>query len=115
MVMEDITRWILQLIKEDHLWKLYMGREWQQLRQEVMIEQHFECQDCKTKGRVVAATQVHHENEVKHRPDLALSKYYYTTAGERKRNLTCLCYACHNRRHNRFNYKPKPQLNKERW
>ena len=68
------------------------------LREEVLREQHYECQICRAEGKIVKATIVHHVNFVRNRPDLALSKYY-TYEGKQYRNLISVCSPCHNRVH----------------
>lgn len=108
--------WIKQLIINDNLILFYKDKPWLDLRQDVLDDYHNECQDCLSRGHLVRAVTVHHEEEVKRRPDLALSKTYKDDQGKERRQLTPLCDRCHNRRHGRFcPAEQRPQLNKERW
>ena len=112
-----LASWIRQLIKADKIELFYQTDEWKELRQEVLDELHNECQDCLTKGTYTRADCVHHVNEVRIRPELALSKYYIDKHGKKQRQLVPLCNKCHNivhkklekhRNSNRF-------MNEERW
>ena len=61
------------------------GRDWQKVRQEVLERDHYTCQDCLRHGRVVLATEVHHEVRVASDPSRRLDKT----------NLRSLCKPCH--------------------
>lgn len=114
--MRELSTWIRLLIAEDKLYKFYKSKEWRLLRRNILEKCHYECEECLKRGRVTRAREVHHVNEVKHRPDLALSEYYTDEKGEKKRNLKALCMECHNKEHGRFTGgEYRPQLNKERW
>lgn len=86
----DIKR-INQLIREDNLIKFYKSPEWRGSknkdgkRDEALKRDNYECQRCKTKGKVVQAECVHHIKEIKQYPHLALDI----------NNLMCLCNKCH--------------------
>ena len=96
MTTDDIKRWIA----DNELWRFYTSRTWKRLRNEVMRDHKGECQDHKEKhGKFVAATMVHHEKELRDRPDLALVKYYTDEQGRKHRQLTPLCDECHDIRH----------------
>ena len=82
---KDLVKWINELIEKDELWRFYKSSEFMRLREEVLREQHYECQICRAEGKIVKATIVHHVNFVRNRPDLALSKYY-TYEGKQYRN-----------------------------
>ena len=118
----EIIKWIKDLIVTDKIIKFYQSKYWTELKEEVMKEQHRECQDCKINGKIVDgkkvfiidAETVHHEKEVKKYPEYALSKYV-VISDKKIRQLTCLCNDCHNKRHNRFGYKKKKLLNEEKW
>lgn len=115
-MIKNLEKWIRELIAEDKLYKFYKSREWLTLRQNVLGKYHNECQDCLERGKYTRAETVHHINEVKDRPDLALSEYYTDCDGVRRVNLKPLCKQCHNAEHCRFSPAEKrPQLNKERW
>ena len=112
-----LEEWIRQLIAEGKEYKFYKTKEWLYLRNKILEKFHYECQECLKKGKYASATTVHHINEVKHRPDLALSEYYIDSkTREKKRNLIPLCHQCHDIAHERFcSGENKKQLNEERW
>lgn len=95
--------WIRRLIDEGKLYKFYKTDEWYGLRAEVMAEHHCECVMCAERGRYSRAVIVHHVNEVRFHPELALSKHYHDAFGRRLPNLLPLCARCHNEVHDRFN------------
>jgi len=103
MSTEELVQWIRTLIHSNSIVKFYKGNLWRHLRQEVLDEQHGECQICKGKGLVETATMVHHIRHVRQHPELALTK----------ENLMSLCNECHYQIHHTIKY--KKQLNKEKW
>lgn len=115
----SLTSWIRELEKEDKLYKFYKTQDWQMLRNEVLEEAHYECEKCRERGLYSRAKLVHHENEVRDRPDLALSKYYTDEEGNKKKNLLALCQNCHEEEHERAyigqTNSPKGFTNEERW
>ena len=48
--MKDLESYINNLIKNDELWRFYKQREWKQLRDRILEEQHNECEICRAKG-----------------------------------------------------------------
>lgn len=110
-------QWIRELIQQGKEYKFYKTKEWLQLRQSILDKYHNECQECLKQGKYTEAKNVHHINELKQRPDLALNEYYTDSmTGERKRNLIPLCVECHNIQHKRVcKGEYRPQLNEERW
>lgn len=42
---------IRELIAENKLYRFYKSREWQQLRDRILREHHYECAWCKEKGK----------------------------------------------------------------
>lgn len=116
-----LAEWIRELIRENKLYKFYKCDDWLTLRDEVMRDAHYECEHCIKQGIYTRAYMVHHINEVKKRPDLALTKEYEDPiTGEKKKNLVALCFACHELEHDRFGeHKAKRDENKfsnvERW
>ncbi len=109
--------WIRRLIAEDRVELFYFTEEWKALRLDVLEELHYECQECLKHGEYTRADCVHHVNEVRHRPDLALSKYYIDSKGNKQRQLVPLCNQCHNIVHPeklKKNIKEK-FTNEERW
>ena len=98
-----LAAWIHRLADEGKLYRFYKTREWLSLRAEVMAAHHCECAMCAELGKYSKAVTVHHVNEVKDHPELALSKWYIDANGRRLPNLLPLCARCHNRIHDRFN------------
>lgn len=114
--MRELVRWIRELIESGELWRFYKSPEWITLRARILSTFHNECQECIKSGKVTRAKFVHHVNEVKHRPDLALSEFYTDEEGKKQRNLIPLCHMHHDMAHGRFcGGEFRPQLNKERW
>ncbi len=113
-----LATWIRQLIKADNVELFYFTDDWKELRQDVLDDFHNECQECLKKGVVTTYDLcVHHVNELRHRPELSLSRYYIDNEGQTQPNLVPLCKVCHNivhkklekhRENNRFS-------NEERW
>lgn len=116
MALED---WIRQLYREGRIYRFYKSPEWLRLRLHVLQEAHWECEECRRLGKYSRAKVVHHVNEVRDRPDLALSAWYTDQEGNRRRNLKALCMDCHEVEHGRAyrgrQAQERPQLNVERW
>ena len=113
----SLSAYIKQLIATDRVEQFYHTEDWKELRQEVLDELHYECQECLKHGRYTRADCVHHINEVRHRPDLALSKYYTDKKGTKHRQLVPLCNTCHNIIHDKLGkWQRKDKFsNDERW
>ena len=109
--------YIKRLIAEDRIEAFYQSEDWKELREVVLGFFYNECQECLKIGRYTRADCVHHVNEVRKRPDLALSRYYMDAKGERKENLVPLCNQCHNIVHDKLGeYQRKDKFtNEERW
>ena len=103
MEQQELANWIRSLIRHKNVKAFYNSAAWQAMREEVLVEQHHECQMCRSKGLYVPAATVHHKKHVKQYPELALTKD----------NLIAVCEDCHYDIHHRA--ETKPQLNKERW
>lgn len=103
MEVKELVQWIRTLIHSNKIVKFYKSTQWRHLRQEVLDEQHNECQICKGNGIFEPATMVHHIKYVRVHPELALTKD----------NLMSLCKECHYQIHHTIKY--KKQLNKEKW
>ena len=71
-----LDAWIRELIREDKIYLFYKTDEWLDLRADVMRDAHNECQHCLKEGIYTRAEMVHHINEVRKRPDLALTREY---------------------------------------
>lgn len=113
--MNNLVTWINELIEEDKLWKFYKSKEFRNLKEEVLREQHYECQECKKLGKITKADTVHHVQHVRKHPELALSKYY-TYQGKQYRNLIAVCKSCHNKLHPEKHQTKKDKFtNEERW
>lgn len=111
--------WIRDLYRQGRIYRFYKCDEWLRLRNLVLEQAHNECEECRKRGKYTRAKVVHHVNEVRDRPDLALSMWYTDAQGERHRNLKALCMDCHEIEHERA-YKGRQakkgeQLNEERW
>lgn len=112
-----LAKYIRKLIRADKVELFYYTDDWKELRAKVMEAFHNECQECLKKGKYTRAECVHHVNEVRHRPDLALSRYYVDAKGVKQYNLVPLCKICHNIAHPNKGYKGDVCrfTNKERW
>lgn len=109
--------YIRRLIKEDKIVKFYLSDDWRELKEDVLQYFHYECQDCLAKGTYTKADCVHHHNEVRIKPELALSRYYIDDKGQQQYNLIPLCNSCHNIRHEKLlkYVKQGKFTNAERW
>jgi len=105
--MDDKTlEWLKKLIGYKNIKAFYNNSLWTNKRVEILKRDNNECQKCKAKGRYSEGQCVHHIQHVKKAPHLALSDD----------NLITLCNSCHDEEHpEKFNNKPKVQLNEERW
>lgn len=112
-----LGQWIRQLLAADEEWKFYKTDEWKSLAAAVMEDHNWECERHAERGEYARAQMVHHENEVRDRPEMALTRYVEGPDGKRREVLHPLCNQCHNEVHGRTfrGAKKKPQLNDERW
>lgn len=101
----------------------YNSSAWKHKRIMILERDHHECQDCRKRLReagkegklltgrdrkIWPAEEVHHIQELKEHPELALDDD----------NLVSLCTRCHNLRHGREPHKfarKKKRLTEERW
>ncbi|HCC02561.1 MAG TPA: HNH endonuclease [Ruminococcaceae bacterium] len=97
----QLSVWIPQLVARNDMHAFYISHAWLHLREQVLREQHYECQLCKARGLYVPATTVHHIQTVRHAPWLALTKS----------NLLAVCDECHYKIHHKQNKKWED----ERW
>ncbi len=95
---KELVAWINELIDKDELWRFYKSKEFRNLKEGVLKEQHHECQVCKEQGVITKADTVHHVQYVRNHPELALSKTYMYM-GREHRNLIAICRSCHNKVH----------------
>ena len=111
----SLRAYILGLIRENKIEKFYVTEDWRELRADVLEFFHYECQECLKTGKYTRAECVHHVNEVRVRPDLALSRYYVDNKGVQQYQLVPLCNACHNVAHpEKFGHE-KRFINDEKW
>ncbi len=79
----------------------YTSSDWRMMRAYILERDNYECQWCKRDGKVTSqldsVLEVDHIKELKDYPELALDES----------NLRTLCKDCHNKRHERFNYREK--------
>lgn len=72
--------------------EFYQSRAWKQLRATKLAQAGYMCEECKAKGIITLAEDVHHKipinNDWDRRFDID--------------NLKCLCVSCHNAIHNRW-------------
>ncbi|MBV4424912.1 HNH endonuclease [Clostridium tyrobutyricum] len=106
----QLVQWINSLIKYHNIKAFYNSALWIHIRQEVLAEQHYECQVCKSKGAYSIAETVHHIQFLRKHPELALTKS----------NLLAVCKKCHNElhpeKHKWMNMKKKDRfINEEKW
>ena len=77
----------------------YLTTRWKHKRQEILERDHFECQECKRDGKVTTINdsilEIDHIKELDKYPELAWDN----------ENLQTLCRDCHNKKHNRMNYR----------
>lgn len=117
--------WILQLIATGNLHAFYNSSQWNKKRVEILKSRLCRCELCAAKTPAVLTPLrkpwekkkgsndkrpvaiVHHVNELRRRPDLALSEY----DEDGKANLVIACPSCHwNEHHKRF-----APVTEERW
>ena len=75
--------------------RFYALRQWKEMRERVLRENRYRCQNCSRYGRMRDATTVHHANPIEERPELRLTRW----------NLVALCDECHNKMHDRTTHK----------
>lgn len=120
---DKLVEWIRYLYSIDRIDKFYHSKYFKHIKNEVLSDQHYECQRCKEKGKlsIVKPTikrsgVVHHVKEVRDYPELALSKYYTDRFGMKHKQLIVLCNKCHEEVHERYTKNTKENLvNVERW
>lgn len=125
-----LAAYIDDLIAKGEIWKFYKSKSWIRLKQQILQENHFECRICKQQGIITRydigedgsrrlLSTVHHVNEVRRHPELALCRSFIDRDGRRQDNLIPVCKACHNKLHDRTfsgaKYQSEHFVNKERW
>lgn len=117
---ELLKDYINKLIINDRLYQFYKSEEWIYLKDNVLHANHNECVHCRERHIITQADVVHHVNEVRKVPELALSFFYIDRQGRRCINLIPLCNACHEKVHDKLKevHEQKKQekfMNEERW
>lgn len=114
---KSLSDWIYKLIKENKIYKFYKTQDWIDLQREVMQDNHYECRECLKQGKYTRADCIHHVNEVRNVPKLALSRYYIDKDGNKQENLVPLCNMHHNIIHDKLGqWQNKDKFkNQERW
>jgi 5-methylcytosine-specific restriction enzyme A len=86
--------------------RFYNSSRWSKVRLEALARDRYECVWCRDKGRVTTkehiTLEIDHILEIETHPHLALDLD----------NLRTLCRRCHNKRHNRLQFRPKKKPNK---
>ena len=111
----EVGVWIAGFIATGNVHKFYTSPAWERLRAEVLREDRHECQHCKARGCYTRANTVHHVMHVRDHPELALSRYYMDERGKPQRQLVSLCFACHEKEHEKERGKTEEPLTPERW
>lgn len=111
----EVGIWVAGLIALGCIHLFYTSPAWERLRAEVLRDDRYECQHCKARGLYARANTVHHVKPVRKYPELALSRYYIDDQGKLQRQLVSLCFACHEKEHEKERRKTKEPLTPERW
>ena len=89
------------------------------MRDYILRKHHYECLECKKRGKYTKATVVHHVLHVEDRPDLCLSEFYKDEYGRLHIQLEPVCAGCHNMLHPeklvKGHQKTEGYTNEERW
>lgn len=91
----------------------YQTKAWLRKRQEVLALDHYECQECKKRGRHTRAEIVHHVYHLDEYPEYALDIWVGP-----QRNLLSVCRDCHENvcHPERLRHLKKDEpITKERW
>lgn len=81
--------------------QFYNSSEWRSLRTQALERDHYECVWCREEGKVTTENlEVDHIKELEFYPEFALDLD----------NLRTLCKECHNKRHNRFQFRKSQKM-----
>lgn len=81
--------------------EFYNSSEWRSLRRQALERDHYECVWCREEGKVTTENlDVDHIKELEFYPEFALDLD----------NLRTLCKECHNKRHNRFQFRKSQKM-----
>ena len=111
LTVNNVAEFVRECIRTKTLIAFYTSALWRNIRAEVLKEQKYECQHCKSAGFYRKATEVHHVKKIRKYPALALSKWYTDEAGKRQRQLVALCATCHRE----ADKTPINTITEERW
>nr|DAI17082.1 MAG TPA: HNH endonuclease [Caudoviricetes sp.] len=79
----------------------YASQPWRSLRSQALERDHYECVWCREEGKVTTNNlEVDHIKELEYYPEHALDLD----------NLRTLCKECHNKRHNRFQFRKSSRM-----
>lgn len=79
----------------------YASQLWRSLRSQALERDHYECVWCREEGKVTTNNlEVDHIKELEYYPEYALDLD----------NLRTLCKECHNKRHNRFQFRKSSKM-----
>lgn len=91
--------------KQDKI-RFYNSGDWERIRQQALDRDRHECTWCAARGEVttkeIMTLEVDHIQEIETHPHLSLDLD----------NLRTLCRRCHNKRHNRLQFRPTKKVNK---
>ena len=84
----------------------YLTREWRAKRLDILARDNYECVACRSLGKVTTdkdtVLEIDHIKELDTHPELAFEDS----------NLQTLCRSCHNKKHNRFEFKQSSKQRK---
>ncbi|CZD07891.1 HNH endonuclease signature motif containing protein [Streptococcus pneumoniae] len=81
--------------------QFYNSSEWRTIRRQALQRDHYECVWCRDEGKVTTTNlEVDHIKELEFYPEFALNLD----------NLRTLCKKCHNKRHNRFQFRKSQKM-----
>lgn len=109
-----MLEFVNECIASDDVHRFYCRKEWRDIRTRVMQLDHYECQKCRSRGKITKHNlMVHHVHHLRDYPELALDIY----DSDGNRNLVTLCMSCHEEEHpeERHRWQTKEPLTKERW
>ncbi|MED1881078.1 HNH endonuclease [Brevibacillus borstelensis] len=86
---KDNQRYYDRFVRDKRADQFYHSKEWQRVREQVLIRDHYLCQHCLKQKRVTKAEMVHHIHPLREHWHLRLVPS----------NLISLCNACHNQVH----------------
>ena len=103
MIAIKLPKRLLEAIEAGNVKKFYKSGIWKKKREQILKRDNYECQRCKENGEFSnRKLQVHHKQELRDRPDLAL----------KNSNLITLCGRCHSEIHGKMSKMQK--YNKEK-